>query len=382
MPAEAPSPSTPTPRSVVTPTADGPGWKYAYIDQQPGLQLLDITAAGRNEAWAVGIDSSRIVLMHYDGVSWRKADPPPGLGRLPGSGAEYIHISASAPGDVWLITPKQWEKYTIKSVAVHRWNGSTWKELLAAPDAGVISDFRVLGPDDAWIIGGLEPFARRWDGRAWRTVRLPAVADSLAGTGPRDLWAVGWRSSGRGITVSEKQQPAAMHWNGRSWRLVPTPVYAFPKPKPPEGGAHLDAVVALARDHVWALGTHTFNHGEMDNEPADPPRILLHWDGNRWAERTIPKELTCCLQLATDGTGGIVVASGKLRSTWRLSTTGSRVRLPGLPTGPDPDSPRYFTLKGLATTPRTGTIWGIGVVAPVEGRGDHATIVQAELSPA
>jgi hypothetical protein len=95
----------------------------------------------------------------------------------------------------------------------------------------------------------------------------------------------------------------------------------------------------------------------------------------------MPKRLTCCLRLAADGAGGIVVADRNLRHAWRLSANGRRIRLPGLPTGPDPDDPRYFLLDELAATPAIRTIWGIGELILDEGRRSHAAIVRAELSP-
>ncbi|MGP3950808.1 hypothetical protein [Streptomyces sp. 7N604] len=69
-----------------------------------------------------------------------------------------------------------------------------------------------------------------------------------------------------------------------SWKLVRTPECHFPDPVPPEPGAYLSDVVALPGDVVRAYGEHTFNHGEVDNEPADE-YIRLDWNGTRWTKQ-------------------------------------------------------------------------------------------------
>ena len=115
---------------------------------------------------------------------------------------------------------------------------------------------------------------------AWR-VRHALNLDFLAGVGGvsgDDVWAVGFRETGSDGPMS---QPAAMHWDGEDWKQAETPEYHFPDPAPPEETASLDSVAAVSGDEVWAVGNHTFNHGEGGPEPEEE-KILLRWDGGKW----------------------------------------------------------------------------------------------------
>ncbi|MER6948473.1 hypothetical protein ABT294_31050 [Nonomuraea sp. NPDC000554] len=368
---------TPTPGPVVTPTADGSGWRYVYVSEQPDSELLDAAAAGPREAWAVGTASGKVLLLRYDGSNWRQVEPPAGLGAVPAG--SQVRVAASAPDNVWLLAPKRVTGDQVDSMAAFRWDGSRWQEVGAELDTGDVADFAVLGPGDAWTVHGVgQPYARHWDGQAWRKVRLPADAQSLSGTGPGDLWAVGARHEGPAITNDEMSQPAAMHWDGQTWRLVPTPTYAFAEPKPPEGSAGLDAVAALSGDNVWAVGEHTFNHGEADDEPDDPPPILLHWDGRQWTKRSAPESRYCCPKLAGDGSGGVLLAAGGpwFQDTWRLDAAGRRTHLPRLPAVPELKRSQFFGLEALADVPRTGTVWAVGRLEADGGFWRRAVIAQ------
>lgn len=360
-PGEISSEPTPTPSPVVTPQARGSGWRYAYISEQPDSELVDVAAAGPHEAWAVGTAAGRLLLLRHDGRRWRQVDPPAGLSRV--SSGTDAHVAASAQDNVWLLAPKDRGVQQATGMVAFRWNGSRWLEIGAELDIEHAADFEVLGPGDAWTVHGAEhPFAKHWDGRAWRTMRLPADAESLSGTGPGDLWAVGARRSGPAVTDNELSQPAAMHWNGRAWRLAPTPTYAFDQPKPPEGSSGLDEVVALSRDNVWAVGQHTHN-GEEENEPDDPPPILLHWDGRRWTKHPAPNSHDyCCPKLAGTGNGEILLANEGpgFRDTWRLGAAGQRTRLARLPSIPGLAHRQYFAVEALDHTLRTGTVWAVG----------------------
>ncbi|MEV0592858.1 hypothetical protein [Nonomuraea cavernae] len=373
---------TPTPGPVAMPTGDGAGWRYAYISKQRKTELTDVTVAGPKEAWAVGSSGTKLLLLRYDGRRWREVDPPAELngvlpptyppasdeGLLPGEesppNAEPtwgdVHVAASAPDNVWLLVPKG-PLPADGNYFAFRWNGSRWLKMPTMHHTAHVADFKVFGPDDAWTLHGYyKPDAMHWNGRSWRRTRLPADAHSLSGTGPEDVWAVGARDSGPAVTGAELNQPATMHWNGRSWRLIPTPTYAFAEPKPPEGSAVLSSVVALARDNVWAAGSHSYNHGEGRDLPVDPPPILLHWDGERWTKHTAPG---CCgTDLAADGSGGILLSTPGTYPfhTSRLSPTGQWGDVPRPPAAPNFQYLRDIDVKALASAPRNGSAWAVG----------------------
>ncbi len=370
----AQSEEAPTPGPVVTPAASDGGWHYAYVSDQPGSRLTGVTAAGPREAWAAGSEGDRLLLLHHDGTAWRRADPPPGAPAVP-EGAD-VRIAASGPDDVWLLLPELGADDQVQALTAVRWDGSAWHRVPGRIDSPYVTGFAVLGPADAWAVHGSgRRDAAHWDGRSWTKVSLPAYASALGGSGSGGLWAVGFRSSGPGVTESELDQPAAMRWDGRSWRLVPTPTYAFARPKPPEGSAMLDGLVVLGEDDVWAIGVHTFNHGEVDDEPADPPPILLHWDGRSWSRQNAPGDRGyCCPLLAAGPAGGVLVVTGspRLRDTWRVAAPGgSAVPLPRLPAIPGLKRTQFFKVEGSA---RSGTTWAAGTLSADGGFWSRAAI--------
>ncbi|QYC45244.1 hypothetical protein Nocox_38470 [Nonomuraea coxensis DSM 45129] len=371
---KAQSAEAPTPGPVVTPAASAGGWRYAYVSDQPGSRLTDVTAAGPREAWAVGAENDRLLLLHHDGTAWRRADPPPGVSAVP-PGAD-VRVAASGPDDVWLLLPELAADDQVQALSAVRWDGSAWRRVPGRIESPYVTDFAVAGPADAWAVHGPgRREAAHWDGRSWTRVPLPAFASALGGSGSAGLWAVGFRSSGEGVTESELDQPAAMRWDGRSWRLVPTPAYAFARPKPAEGSAALDGVLVLERDDVWAIGVHTFNHGEVEDEPADPPPILLHWDGRSWSRQSAPADRGyCCPRLAAGPSGGVLVVTGspRLRDTWRIAAPGaSAVPLPRLPAIPGLKRSQFFKVEGSA---RSGTTWAAGTLSADGGFWSRAAI--------
>jgi hypothetical protein len=106
---------------------------------------------------------------------------------------------------------------------------------------------------------------------------------SVWGSGPSDVWAVGYR--------------AITHWNGTMW----TPVAA------PAGSANVYAIWGTATDDVWAAGDafwhwdgHTWTEGEgassitslWGSGPSDIWAVgsrgsnvgtMMHWNGMHWA---------------------------------------------------------------------------------------------------
>jgi hypothetical protein len=72
---------------------DGRQWSVNPI--VPGQSLYGVQAIAPNDAWAVGTDGARQIILHWDGSSWSKVPTPsPGAGRL-------LEIDASGPADLW-----------------------------------------------------------------------------------------------------------------------------------------------------------------------------------------------------------------------------------------------------------------------------------------
>lgn len=80
--------------------------------------------------------------------------------------------------------------------------------------------------------------------------QLPYTA--IWGTGPNDVWAVGYA--------------AALHYDGQAWREVP---YGAP--------------LAVDRAVVWGHGPNGVFVGGSDG-------VILHWNGQAWTRMTVPTE--------------------------------------------------------------------------------------------
>ncbi|MEV0229352.1 hypothetical protein [Nonomuraea sp. NPDC050786] len=343
----APTPATGE-SPAVPPPAPG-GWRYVYVGEELGGEFWDVVATGPREAWAVGVRDGKAFLLGYDGSAWRPAPLPDGLGDIEVIGD--LRLGASGQGGLWLFRSDD------QGTRVFRRDGTGWRRL--PPYQWHVGDAQVFAPDDVWVIAE-ERRAGHWDGARWRTVTLPAQAGALDAAAPDDMWAVGHRASS--ATPGPLTQPAAMHWNGRAWRLVPTPAYRFPDPAPPEEDAFLTGVVALSAKEAWAVGEHTFNHGEGGPDPADPPPIVLRWNGSTWSRHPVPTPPICCPKLAPDGSGGVLLGSSGpgLGNTWRLAPDGAATRLPRMKVDPKASRKQYGSIEAMTRIPGTSTVLAVG----------------------
>jgi hypothetical protein len=217
-----------------------------------------------------------------------------------------------------------------------------------------VADSAVLAPDDVWLVHH-DDSSLHWDGHRWRKVSMPALATAISAVTAEDIWAVG-RVATKGQQMS---QPAAMHWDGRTWRLLPTPTFYFPEPVPPESSAELRNVLALSPNDAWAIGVHTFNHGEGGEDPPDPPAIFLHWDGTRWTKQPIAPFCEYCQQLTTDSSGRLILTSG---SSWVRAPGGQLTKLIGPPKFTGLYGKTRLSLNDVANVPGTTSLWGVGVI--------------------
>ena len=106
-------------------------------------------------------------------------------------------------------------------------------------------------------------------GRAYREIA------AIAGSSPRDAWAVGAFANGPG---GPSARPLVEHWDGRAWRAVVVP---DPDPGPGADGG-LDAVAVAGPADVWAVGGSTVRRCG----PTLP--LAEHWDGHLWSVVAAP----------------------------------------------------------------------------------------------
>jgi hypothetical protein len=260
-----------------------------------------------------------------------------------------------------------------KAAVAERWNGSTWTRMAvpSKPVNGSFSRVKAFSATDAWAVGragdtfSSATLAMHWNGTAWSPVGTPSpgtrdnVLTSLAGSGPNDVWAVGYyKDLPYGNRVIH---PLALHWNGSAWSRVSVP--------------DVGPIVTILRDVVVLSSTNAWAVGYASGGINGTTGAVLHWNGSSWSVASSPA-LGSLNSVAAVSAGDIWVTGttsgdGKLAvSNWRGSTwTTSQVPLTGSPPS-----------AGLTGTTVVGTtVFGVGYTSdpdtgassPLAVRGDN-----------
>ena len=179
--------------------------------------LSSVSAASRSNAWALGTDRSGNVLLHWNGRAWRSV-------AFPGLHTAVVTSVAAAPdGTAWLVGSSAGG-----AMLVERWNGAAWHVVATRLGKGILSQVRVSASGDVWAAGAdasnNQLIAHEHRG-AWTSLPvpgIPTVSDVLA-VSACDVWAVGGDVTATPITAST----AIGHWNGRRWTIVHLPEFDF-----------------------------------------------------------------------------------------------------------------------------------------------------------
>lgn len=202
---------------------DGKVWRRTESAVADG-RLDDLLVKSRNEVWAVGAveDSEageQALLQRWNGTSWSRVKNP-----VEGT-SQYTAVAAAGAGV--LVGEAATDAEGNYQTAVRRYAAGKWTAL---PSAGLqhiiyLDDLEQVSPKDIWAagIGGVA----RYDGKAWREVKLPidVPADrqfeiaELVVRAADDIWAVGEKPS-----EQYWRQPLALHFDGKKWTEVAAPV--------------------------------------------------------------------------------------------------------------------------------------------------------------
>ncbi|MDQ5825912.1 MAG: S-layer homology domain-containing protein [Chloroflexota bacterium] len=282
---------------------DGNKWTRLPTPTLMGLwnNLRDIDAAAPNDIWAVGsaydgVNEDFSLLLHWDGTSWTNVPAP---GELYG----YVTpnaVEAIAADDAWVVGSTGEIPGIAQAFALH-WNGSTWSnvplpQLEDDIERSILEDLVVFAPDDIWAIGLQvqdlfymeegKPLFLHWNGKTWNVMPAEGLdiedtppsyrgarITAMSGTGPDDLWAVGYAGeSSPSVYVTFHDFTPSMfiaHWNGHAWSQMPGPPIDATS-------TVLYDVKALAPNDVWAVGWTTQGCCYYRT-------LVLHWDGNSWS---------------------------------------------------------------------------------------------------
>ena len=265
-----PAPPVPSALPTTTPTppaACAPTWHLAPAAGFYG----PLAAAGVDQVW---LTSGGAQIAEWNGQTWQPVPAPP----LPATDAIRA-IAAGGPGSLWLSTGGPYSTPKI----YHR-DGQAWTLLsgAAAPAPGerpappaaasfAWESLAATGPDDVWAVGGGGSYPVSYLMAAHcsatgcgpaGTMPLPPNTQSsdltgVAAANPGDVWAVG----GVQDAILGPVHSLVEHWTGGTWHLVPiTDV---------DG---LQSVAAGGPDDVWVRN----------------PQHLLHWNGQAWTEVATP----------------------------------------------------------------------------------------------
>ncbi|MFD9908172.1 hypothetical protein [Streptomyces sp. NPDC059063] len=161
------------------------------------------------------------------------------------------------------VAPKLWQK-----------SGSTWKQL-KPPTEVAFDTLAGTGPNDLWAIGRKDMGDRVWhvhryDGTKWSSDLAPdtkkvEILDAEA-VSKNSLWGVG-------NTRNADFNPMITHWDGTKWN---TKTYT-------DIDGSLESVDVRSENDIWAVGFR-----DVSNEPGGFQPLALHYDGTKWSEVPLP----------------------------------------------------------------------------------------------
>ena len=220
------------------------------LQPSPNALLRDVWGTDRSNVWAVGEGGT---ILHYDGMQWEQVASP--------TTQSLRAIWGSSRSDVWAVGYDN----TYDRGLVIRYDGNAWT------DMGHVT--------------------------AWDNLRF----DSISGTGPRDIWAIGvsttgtvmskmfhfgplanwtdetppragttymtsiWMTTSSGWAVG-RDTTTMLRFNGTSWVSIdPVPTTS-----------NLQAVSGISANDVWALGWHS-----LDVATENSSLQWLHVDAGR-----------------------------------------------------------------------------------------------------
>jgi hypothetical protein len=262
-----------------------------------GNWLRTIFALAPDDVWAGGINT----LMHWDGKNWRLALPDFALGHL-----SVRQIWASDTQHVWAVLDYP--------SAIIEWRDGIWVNT-GLPSSFVYWDsIWGTGPYDVWAVGN--PGVYHWDG-TW-TRRTP------------DAWTTGggilWGTATDDVTVWHTET-LCFHWNGSSWQTIDPPPARYvggAGPGEPWFKNILDSYFLRFRKGVWESYLSPVDRAAPVVWSFDGTEAwalggggFLHFDGKAWS---MAQPLTQPLN---------AISGSAPDHVWAVGETGSIVRFNG-----------------------------------------------------
>jgi hypothetical protein len=302
--------------SVLAVAAAGPAgaaaggiWQVVPSANQQTNQVTDssfssLSMSGATDGWAVGqfMDSSAFghpLAEHWNGTRWTHVSTPQPAGQQAG----LAGVDELSPADVWAVGTSTTGGVAGDEPLIEHWDGKVWSIVsgasLPAGATGVLNAVGGTGPADLWAVGYTisadqsqqQVLFENFDGTSWQQVPFPTQESAcdpggsscfldpkaVAATSPDDVWVVG--------TILEPNPTGNFiaHWNGTAWHVVHPPCLEGSKVVARCSGATTDlnglsGVTAISATDAWAAG----HEGNVNNENFNIPYVL-HWTGKRWS---------------------------------------------------------------------------------------------------
>ncbi|GGS26772.1 hypothetical protein GCM10010252_77080 [Streptomyces aureoverticillatus] len=200
------------------------------------------------------------------------------------------------------VAPKLWQK-----------SGSTWKQLKPPTDVA-FETLAGTGPNDLWAIGRKDIgdsvwHVHRYDGTKWSSDMAPdtkrlEILDAEA-VNRTSLWGVG-------NTRNTRWNPTVTHWDGQKWN---TKTFT-------DISGSFDAVDVRSATDIWAVG-----YRSVSDEVADYQPLAMHYDGTGWSEVRLPAtpgKINVLREVLSNGPNDVWVSSDDYVWHWDGATWARR----------------------------------------------------------
>ncbi|MDD5747580.1 MAG: DUF5719 family protein [Actinomycetota bacterium] len=276
------------PSGILLWSHNGGGTWNRYV---PPRQALDISIAGANDAWAIGLD--RILHTLDGGTNWSEIDT--------GLSQTYWAIWAVDTQTVWVVGEGG-------AIARTTDGGAHWQSRKKTGYSSFLRSVTAVSAQTAWALGTDGSLIKTTDGGAhWTVNDMGTVMSDIWAVNSQVIWAVGsgiYKSTNGGSTWNKQLDPQsqgsvsvcavdentawAVGGRGTIWKTVDGGKTWFPQSSGVT--AELTGVAAADAKNAWAVGEggivlHTTDGGGYRN----PPRIssIAPTSGRVGAEVTI-----------------------------------------------------------------------------------------------
>lgn len=261
------------------------------------VQFYGSSSSSASDSWGVGLSQGKKakefpLAEHWNGTSWTPTTVPVPTGRQGWLQGVY-DLSPTNAWAVGLSEPNNQGNSGLATLIEH-WNGTDWSIVTSPnpvePDESTGSLDQLMavsgtGPDDIWAVGWdydarngyIRAIFVHWNGSEWSASRTPGltpslgIANSVTAVSSNDVWAAGEAADG--------PEDITWHFDGTTWTQIPAP-----SPDSSESTVdHLEGISSSRSGNIWAAGYEVTN---VDAKEIIP--YVLHWDGNKWDLTYVP----------------------------------------------------------------------------------------------